>query len=126
MVETPLVNADLEVGADIVRILEAAEIELTLAMWVYLDDQGIWQFLLVSPQLDPDRPREPSRVKDLLEAAGLRRRRIPGIWIKRLTDKPIKELRKRVKIYPYEEGDRVGKFYIDHDWIEDAYIYRLK
>jgi hypothetical protein len=57
-----LVNIDLEIGSQILEILDEAGIKVSVALWAVLEEYNDWRLLLASRQLDADR---------LLESYGL-------------------------------------------------------
>jgi len=47
-----LVNIDLDMGAEILRIVDKAGVKVNVALWVNLEEYSDWRLLMSSRQFD--------------------------------------------------------------------------
>jgi hypothetical protein len=121
-----LVNVDLNAGAEIIRILDNAEVRVSVATWIVFDEYGDWRLLLSSRQLDAAGPGKASGlVFDALVAADFPVEKTPTILILPTTDSTVRALRRIASRVKTVEGLRLGGQQIGKRWVEDAYAYRI-
>ena len=125
MVKTALVNLDIVKGAEMLRILDAAKLKLSVAMWVVFSEYEDWRLLVASRQLDTP------NVKDsyltffrTLDAGGFKAD-TPTTILLPMTDPTIKDLRRRYVKWKVVEGTNVNLQSFGDRWVEDSYVYRI-
>jgi hypothetical protein len=127
MGEALLVNVDLDSGAEILRIMETAEIRVSVAAWIVLEEYGDWRLLVSSRQLDAAGPRKAGGlVFDALRAAGFPVKKTPAILILPMTDPTVRALRRYFRQNKDVEGTRIGGQQFGNRWVEDGYVYRVQ
>ena len=68
MLKTLLVDDFKEDGALLLDVLEREHFPITAALWFYLDDEGIWRLVIVTPYVDKNGPlRTYMRIMELLD-----------------------------------------------------------
>jgi hypothetical protein len=121
-----LVNIDLDAGAEILRIVDKAGVNVSVALWVNLDEYSDWRLLMSSRQFDVAGPHKASGlVFDALNAAGFPVEKTPTIFILPMTDPTVRALRRIFGKAKTVEGMRLGGQQIGNRWAEDAYVYRI-
>ena len=120
------VNIDLERGAEILRILDKADLQVSVALWILLEDYKNWRLLLASRKFDNAGPLEAHGLaNDALRAAGFQIESKPSVLILTMTDPFIRALRRYFGKTKNVEGMRLGGQQIGNRWVEDAYVYRI-
>lgn len=121
-----LVNIDLDAGAEILRIVDKAGVNVSVALWVNLDEYSDWRLLMSSRQFDVAGPHKASGlVFDALNAAGFPVEKTPTILILPMADPSVRALRRIFGKAKTVEGMRLGGQQIGNRWVEDAYVYRI-
>jgi hypothetical protein len=121
-----LVNIDLDIGSQILEILDEAGIKVSVALWAVLEEYNDWRLRLASRQLDADRLLESyGLVNDALRAAAFPMERKPSIVILSMSDPTVRALRRIFSKAKTVEGMRLGGQQIGKRWVEDAYVYRI-
>ena len=119
-----LVNIDFERGAEVLKILDSADLGIKVALWLFSPDHEDWFLVLASRQLDGIRHAY-RVVNEALDKAGYAIERMPPIWIKPMNDPFIRGLRKLLGKSKNIEGMRLGPQMIGGWFIEDAIVYRV-
>jgi len=126
MDKTLLVSIDLEMGTEILRILDEAGLKVRVALWANLEEYADWRLLISSRRLATDGLLDAYRqVNSALHAAGFPMEKKPAIMILPMTDPFIKELRRIFAKARTVEGMRLGGQSIGGRWVEDAFVYRI-
>ena len=124
--KTTLVSVDLDRGAQILRILDDAKLNVRVALWLYSPDYEDWRLVLSSPQFDAGDPVHAyGLVHDALEAAGVPLEKTPPIMILRMNSSFVRILRRIFGKAKSVEGMRLGGQTIGDRFVEDAYTYRV-
>ncbi|HUE04187.1 MAG TPA: hypothetical protein VMR62_31850 [Bryobacteraceae bacterium] len=121
-----LVDVDLDRGAEILRILDEAGLEVSVALWAVLGEYNDWRLLIASRQLDGSQLEAYGLVNDALRAAGFPMGKRPSIVILPMTDPTVRALRRYFRNNKDAEGERIGGQQLGNRWVEDGYIYRVK
>ena len=125
MAQATLVGPDLQVGREIVEVLEAAGIKLGVAMYMISSDYGDWRLALASPSLDQnDKLKAYKRVLDPLR--GMSRNAMPQLVVFPMKDPMVRDLRKIFANAGDVTGMRLGGQVFGKHLIEDAYVYRIQ
>jgi hypothetical protein len=126
MAHPALVNMDVLQGERIVRLLDDAQLKLSLALWLLVEEYADWRFALASKDLDRLSPFEQiKRVKDILRES-LDVEHIPTLWIMNTQEPFPRNLHKLFGKAKRVEGMRLGGQFIGNRFIEDAYVYRIR
>ena|SRR5579872_2414112 len=126
MAEALLVNIDIPVGWEVINALDAAGLDVNVALWAWLSAYEDWRLLIASRKLDKEElGRRYLVVNAATDAAGIGIRRAPDIMILKMADSLVRDLRARARKHGNIDGSRLsGKF--GDRWIRDSYIYRVK
>jgi hypothetical protein len=52
LVETALVTSDIDTGKKVVEALDAAQVKIRTALWLYIPDSAEWRLILALPIVD--------------------------------------------------------------------------
>jgi hypothetical protein len=124
MDKATLVNIDLERGAEVLKLLDSADLGIKVALWLFSPDHDDWFLVLASPQLDGSK-HSYGLVNEGLYKAGYAIEKTPPLWIMPMNDPFIRGLRKLFGKTKSVEGMRLGLQTIGNRFIEDAYVYRI-
>lgn len=124
MAKATLVSIDLDRGAEVLKILDDAQLQIKVAVWLFSPDHEDWFLVLASRHLDglKDAYRE---VNEVLNKAGYPFHKTPSIMILTMNDPFIRDLRKRFGKAKNVEGMRLGLLTIGNWFLEDGYVYRI-
>ena len=125
MVKAPLVGPDALTRQQILDALDAAALNVKVAVYLYADEYEDWRLFLASPLLDKLEYKN-GPVHKAFEKAGMSISHEPTLMILPMSDPFIRELRKTWGKSPYAEGRRIGPESIGGRFIEDGIIYRVK
>jgi hypothetical protein len=124
MDKATLVSIDLERGEEVVKVLDEADLQIKVAVWLFSPDHDDWRLVLASRQLDGSRHAY-GLVNDALDRAGYPVEKVPLLWIMPMNDPFIRDLRRRFGKAKNVEGMRLGLRTIGNWFVEDAYAYRI-
>ena len=126
MSQALLVNIDLEGWAEILRILDEADLQVSVALWILLDDYNNWRLLLASRKFDNARPLEAhGPANDALRAAGFQIENTPPVLVLTMADLFIRALRRYFGKAKTVEGVRLGGQQIGNPWAEGRRLPNL-
>lgn len=121
-----LVSLDTETGAGILKILDGAQLEVKVALWLFSPDHEDWRLVFSSRRLDAVDTREGyGMINDALRKAGFAIERKPPIMLLRMSHPFIRDLRRMFGKTKRVEGMRLGLQTIGNWFVEDAYVYRI-
>jgi hypothetical protein len=126
MAATSLVDADIEMGRELVRILDEAGFPVTAAAWIFFPEVEEWRLVVRTPRAEKDLLQAFGEVARALDARGDLRSRIDLARVKLVppTDRMLKAIGQAVRA----EGlstIRFSRNVINGIYIDDAVIYRL-
>lgn len=126
MATPALVDADIQMGVELVEMLDKALFPVTAAVWIYFPDVEQWRLLIRTPKAEKDLLGALREVATTMDANGDLRSRIDFSRIKLVPpkDKVLAAMGSTVKA----EGLTTIRFVrnvIDGILIDDALIYRL-
>lgn len=124
MVKAVLVSIDLERGAEVLQLLDAAQLQIKVAVWLFSPDHENWFLVLASRQLDGSRQAY-GVVNEALREAGYPIEKKPSMMILPMSDPFIRDLRKRFSKAENVEGMRLGLQTIGNWFVEEGYVYRI-
>jgi len=123
MDHTLLVSVHVPVGAEILRALDAASLNIKVAAWMVLPEYEDWRLILASPTFDEAGISEAyGLINKALDRGEIPVARQPLFMTLPMTDPTIRELRRRKA--RHMEGVRLGGM-IGGRFIEDGYVYRI-
>jgi hypothetical protein len=127
MAKTALVGPDINLGSEVLRLLDAASFPLTVALWIFKDETGEWEFTIGSPLYDKAggiqsyrrllaalAPLDPNVLHDL------------PIRILSLKNPLIRGLRRALGKTAPGDGIRIGGHAVGGIWVDDGYVYRIR
>jgi len=121
-----LVSVDIPMGAEILRALDEAGLNVKVAAWMVLPEYEDWRLILGSSTFDKAGTLKTFRlIREALDAAEIPIERRPIIVPLRMTDPTIRELRRIFGKAKSVEGMRLGGQMIGGRFIEDGYAYRI-
>ncbi len=127
MDKTALVNFDIENGKEAVDALDRDGKTPNVALWAKLPEYEDWRLVIASERLRQTGSLYPySQVNAALEKAGIPIRRRPKIFLRPM-DKPfIKALRDIFGKTSDTYGMRLGGQNFGDQYLEDAFVYRIR
>lgn len=126
MVKTVLVSPDIEKGAKILQILDAAGLNVTVALWAFLPEYEVWRFILSSRKFDAAGVKGAYGLfHDTLDAAGFTLEETPTVGIFHSADPFIRSLRKTFGKAKTVDGMRISGQTFGDRFVEDAYAYSI-
>ena len=125
MVKALLVGPDNISGNQILEALDAADLDVKVAAYMYPDEYQDWRLFLASPKLDKSE-HEYGAVHDAFRNAGIPFDYWPTLMIRNMSDPTVRELRQRFRKDSNAEGRRIGGHSIGGRFIEDGIIYRVR
>jgi len=124
MAKATLVSIDLDRAAEVLKILDDAQLQIKVAVWLFSPDHEDWFLVLASRQLDGSK-HSYGVVNQALVKAGYAIEKAPPLWIMPMNDPFIRGLRKTFGKAKNVEGMRLGLQTIGNWLIEDAFVYRI-
>ncbi len=125
MVAPTLVGLPIGDGARLVAALDAADVPIRSAFWIYSSEWGEWRLALASPIVDQRGPREMyRRVQDVLGRHPDISLRLDQLWAVGPNHPVVTAVRKLMHLGPGVGGARLANVVFNGQFIEDAYVYR--
>lgn len=125
MDKTALVSFDIDMGQRVVQALEAADLSPDVALWAILPEYEDWRLVLASKNLDP-RTSGTSAMNSALRVANLGWNSRPTLLLRRMEDPFIEALRRNFARTADTYGMRLGGQKFGNQYIEDAFVYRIR
>src|ERR1017187_115845 len=122
-----LVSIDLVIGAEVLKILDAADLKPNVAVGSFLPYHESWRLVFASRQFDAvGESRARKLVYAALKKADFPTHKEPSFMILPMDDPFIRDLRRHHgKPKKMIEGVRLGPETIGKWFIEDGYAYRI-
>jgi hypothetical protein len=125
MAKETLVGIDVELGNQILGLLDAAKFPVPVALWIRSGDEGRLRLLLATPLYDKLGTREAYRkLIDTLWTSDQDWVNSP-IQLQSTRTPLARELRRIFKKYP-NAGRHLGGQMIGGVWVDEAYVYRVQ
>ena len=126
MAEAVLVDTDVEMGRELVRILDEAKFTVTGAAWIYFPDIGEWRLVVRTPKAEKNLQQALLEMAIALDKRGDLRRRLDLSRVKLVPpkDKMLAAMGSVIRA----DGISTIRFtrnVINGVLIDDALIYRL-
>lgn len=126
MVRNSLVGLDVELGEQTLEILDRADFNVRVALWILRGDEEGWRLLLATPVYDRLGPAEATkRLMAALVKADYDWVHSP-IQLTGTRTPLIRALRQTFGKAQSTDGIRLGSQTIADTWIEDGYVYRIR
>jgi hypothetical protein len=125
MDQATLVNLDVDAGIKVLNALDAANLKITVALWLASSDYSDWRLILSSPALDQTHPLKAyEQVAEVLHEQSVQVH--PPILILPTKDAFIRYLHRMFGKSKDTNGMRLGGQTIGNRFISDAYVYRVQ
>ena len=121
MDQAVLVGLDIEMGQRVIDALDREGFPPEVAIWAMLPQYENWRFVLSSSRIARYEELIP-----LLRNAGVMPGARPGIDLRGADDPFITELRKKYAGQEEILGHRLGSQYIGNQYLDEAYVYRIR
>lgn len=129
MATATLLSQEIEEGKRLIDALNAANLSVDSALWIYAPEPETWRLMLTSPLHDRQGP-----LKTYGEILSVFRQLKPELkidWTALVAVSPKHELIKGLRQIQQKwnldlSGTRMTNTFVDRTWIEDAYIYQIK
>ena len=128
MVKEILTKEMIQAGADLVHRLDAAHLEVSASLWLYIPDANLWRLVIASPAVKAEGPKRVyQKIQSVLSQApdDAYKVTLSDISAVEHTDPLVTLLRAAVKMGKGISGRRFSRNTINGHFIEDAYLYRV-
>ena len=126
MATAALVDAEMNLGRELISSLQQAGFPVNAALWLYFPEASEWRFLIATPMVDQKGPlatyREVQRALKSFVPSEIPLRRITVVGPQ---DELVQALRSAIRTGA-GCGIRITNNTINNFFVEDAYIYRLQ
>jgi hypothetical protein len=122
-----LVSYDIENGKEVIRALDEDGKAPNVALWAKLPDYEDWRLVIASDNLDQSSSLSGyEEINAAMKKAGISYRKRPTIYLRPM-DKPfIKALRHIFAKAADTYGMRLGGQTFGDQYLEDAFVYRIR
>ncbi len=122
-----LVNLDIESGREVIDALDRDGKDPNVALWAKLPEYEDWRLVIASERIKQTGSLFPySQVNSAMEKAGIPAWKRPKIFLRPM-DKPfIKTLRNVFAHTTDTYGMRLGGQTFGDQYLEDAFVYRIR
>jgi len=125
MEKTALVSFDIENGQRVLDALADDCKSVDVALWAFLPEYEDWRLVVASQNLDP-RAGGNSEINAALRKAGFGWNNRPTIYLRRMEEPFIQSLRQVFALASDTYGMRLGGQKFGNQYIEDAFVYRIR
>ena len=124
---TALVSFDIETGKRVIDAMEKAGIAPEVALWAVLPQYEDWRLLVASSRLS-EIPRTGgyAQINDAMREANISFWSAPLVFLRNMRDPFIVELRQQYASADDTYGIRLGGQKFGDQYIEDAFVYRIR
>lgn len=122
-----LVNFDIESGQKVIDALDSDGKNPNVALWAKIPDYEDWRLILASDRLDQSSSFSGyTEINEAIKKAGIPIHRKPSIFLRSM-DKPfIQALRRAFSSTADTYGMRLGGQMFGDQYLEDAFVYRIR
>jgi hypothetical protein len=126
MATTVLVSTDVEMGSELLKILDEAAFPVTAAAWIYFPDVDEWRLVIRTPRVEKDLQGALRELAAAMDAKGDLRTRLDLSRVKLVPpkDKILAAMSSMVRVDGIS-NIRFSRNVINGMVIDDALIYRL-
>ncbi|MGB7267051.1 MAG: hypothetical protein WBC92_16165 [Terracidiphilus sp.] len=127
MDQAVLVNFDIENGKEVIDALDREGKTPNVALWAKLPDYENWRLVIASDRLDQSSSRSGySEINAALKRAGIPIHRKPSIFLRPMNKPFIQALRRTFASTKDTYGMRLGGQTFGNQYLEDAFVYRIR
>ncbi len=127
MDQASLVNFDIENGKEVIDALDRDGKTPNVALWAKLPDYENWRLVIASDRLDQSSSRSGySEINAALKKAGIPIHRKPSIFLRSMNKPFIQALRQAFASAKDTYGMRLGGQTFGDQYLEDAFVYRIR
>jgi hypothetical protein len=127
MDQAVLVNFDIENGKEVIDALDREGKNPNVALWAKLPDYENWRLVIASDRLDQSSSRSGySEINAALKKAGIPIHRKPSIFLRPMNKPFIQALRQTFASAKDTYGMRLGGQTFGNQYLEDAFVYRIR
>ena len=122
-----LVNFDIENGKEVIEALDRDGKTPNVALWAKIPDYEDWRLVIASDRLDQSSSLSGyEEINAAMKKAGISYRKRPAIFWRPM-DKPfIRALRRTFASASDTYGMRLGGQMFGDQYLEDAFVYRIR
>jgi hypothetical protein len=126
MATTALVSTDVEMGSELLKVLDEAAFPVTAAAWIYFPDVDEWRLVIRTPKAEKDLQGALRELAAAMDAKGDLRTRLDLSRVKLVPpkDKILAAMSSMVRVDGIS-NIRFSRNVINGLVIDDALIYRL-
>ncbi len=127
MDKAALVNFDIESGEKVIEALDRDGKEPNVALWAKLPEYEDWRLVIASDHIVQTGSLHPyAQINEAMEKAGISISRRPNVFLRPM-DKPfIRALRNMFSKVADTYGMRLGGQTFGDQYIEEAFVYRIR
>jgi hypothetical protein len=127
MDKTALVNFDIENGQQVIDALNAAGADPDVALWAVLPEYEDWRLVIASKYLDAHSLSGGyGAINAALRDANIPFLTKPAIFLRGMDEPFIRDLRRVFASAAGTYGMRLGGQKFGNQYIEDAFVYRIR
>ena len=122
-----LVSFDIENGKEVIDALDRDGKNPNVALWAKLPDYENWRLVIASDRLDQSSSRSGyTEINAALAKAGIPIHRKPSIFMRPMDNPMIQALRHTFASASDTYGMRLGGQVFGDQYLEDAFVYRIR
>jgi hypothetical protein len=121
MDQAVLVNFDIEKGQRVIDALDHAGYTPEVVMWAMLPEYESWRFVVSSSHIHGY-----EEMVNQLRGAGVLPGSRPSILLREMDDPFIKSLRENFANRDVDMGYNISSQYFGKQYIDEAYVYRIR
>ena len=127
MDKTALVSFDIENGQRVIDALERAGIAPSVALWAVLPEYEDWRLVIASKYLNPLSISDGyGKINSAMQQAGMSFSNQPTIALRDINEPFIQALQNTFAQSLDTYGMRLGGQKFGNQYIEDAFVYRIR
>ena len=122
-----LVSFDIENGKEVIDALDRDGKTPSVALWAKLPDYESWRLVIASDRLDQESQFTGySEIVEAMDKAGIPIHRQPSIFLRPMNNPMIQALRGVFASAKDTYGMRLGGQGFGDQYLEDAFVYRIR
>jgi hypothetical protein len=121
MAQAALVSFDIEKAKRVIDTLDCSGHPPEVALWALLPQYDEWRFVLSSSRIHGY-----EEMVEQLRNAGVMPNSPPSIYLREISDPFITQLREKYAGLSPEIGYRISSQYFGRQYVDEAYVYRIR